>query len=110
MERKQYTNEPNTCILWSNANKTKSGQPDYTGKIVLPDGKEMPISIWVNKTKNGGTMLNGKISNYQNRPQNSPATQQSAAPYQSQAANFPPAVQSEVAAFEQDFAGDDLPL
>lgn len=116
MAAKQYTNEPNSLIAWSNRNKTRQSQPDYTGKVILPDGKEMSLAIWVNKTQNGGTMLNGHLSFPQ---QNGNARQAQAGGYQpAQAApapatgGFSPEAASEVAAFRNDFidGGDDLPL
>ena len=45
----------NSGALFKN-NKTKEGQPDYTGTIVI-DGKDFRLSAWVNKSKSGQSYM-----------------------------------------------------
>jgi len=47
-------------------NKTKETQPDYTGNIII-DNKELRLSGWIKKSKNGVDYVSGQVSEQLNK-------------------------------------------
>ena len=48
-----YTHKPGTGTIFKVDNKTSENYPDYKGKIVLNDGTEKEIALWVRDTERG---------------------------------------------------------
>jgi len=70
----------NSGVLFKN-NKTKEGQPDYTGTMIVGN-EDYRISAWVNKSKSGQSYFRLLFSEVVPQPVNVPAHQQ-ALPVQS---------------------------
>jgi uncharacterized protein (DUF608 family) len=70
----------NSGALFKN-NKTKDGQPDYTGTMII-DSKEYRVSGWVNKSKSGMAYLR-LLLNESKTESITPAAHQSSLPVQS---------------------------
>ena len=58
-----YDNK-DSFVLFRNDRKEKDNQPDYTGKITLPDGTERRLAAWLKEGKSG-KVFSGKVSDYQ---------------------------------------------
>lgn len=57
-----YEPKPNTIVLFNNEQKSSDTQPDVRGKLVLPDGTEQSVSIWIKTSKAGKRYLSGNFS------------------------------------------------
>lgn len=53
-------NQPGSGVLFKNKNKKTDNHPDYTGSMVEPDGTEVWLSAWINKSKSGTTYMSLK--------------------------------------------------
>ena len=60
----QYDNNMRFAMFKNN--KTKETQPDYTGNITI-DNKELRLSGWIKKSKNGVDYLSGQVSEQLNK-------------------------------------------
>jgi hypothetical protein len=60
----QYDNNMRFAMFKNN--KTKETQPDYTGNIII-DNKELRLSGWIKKSKNGVDYLSGQVSEQLNK-------------------------------------------
>jgi hypothetical protein len=60
----QYDNNMRFAMFKNN--KTKETQPDYTGNIII-DNKELRLSGWITKSKNGVDYLSGQVSEQLNK-------------------------------------------
>lgn len=49
--------------IFKNNYKDKDTHPDYKGKIVLQDGTEQDIALWIKDTATGGKFFSAAISN-----------------------------------------------
>ena len=56
----EYDNS-NTFALFKNDKQGNENRPDYTGNLVLPDGKEMRMAAWIRESKSGLKYLSGRI-------------------------------------------------
>jgi hypothetical protein len=66
-----YESQPNDVSIFRNTFKTDEKHPDYTGRIVLQDGTEKRISLWVVQGEKG-KFFSGKISDPKPRELTSP--------------------------------------
>ena len=48
-----YTPKPNSGSLFKNTRKVSESHPDYTGSIMLENGKEHYLSAWVKEGTKG---------------------------------------------------------
>lgn len=55
-------NKPGTGALFKNERKQKDTHPDYTGKLILPDGKEMSLAGWSKESKSGKKYMSLSLS------------------------------------------------
>jgi hypothetical protein len=69
----------NSGALFKN-NKTKDGQPDYTGTMII-NSKEYRISGWINKSKSGMAYLRLLLNEVVPQPISEPAHQTTIAPH-----------------------------
>jgi len=60
----QYDNNMRFAMFKNN--KTKETQPDYTGNIII-DNKELRLSGWIKKSKNGIDYVSGQVSEQLNK-------------------------------------------
>jgi len=60
----QYDNNMRFAMFKNN--KTKETQPDYTGNIII-DNKELRLSGWIKKSKNGLDYVSGQVSEQLNK-------------------------------------------
>jgi hypothetical protein len=60
----QYDNNMRFAMFKNN--KTKETQPDYTGNIII-DNKELRLSGWIKKSKNGVDYVSGQVSEQLNK-------------------------------------------
>ena len=60
----QYDNNMRFAMFKNN--KTKETQPDYTGNITI-DNKELRLSGWIKKSKNGLDYVSGQVSEQLNK-------------------------------------------
>lgn len=63
----EYSNQ-NSFVLFTNNKKEKETQPDYQGKIVLEDGRELRLAAWLKESKGGTKFLSGKVSEFPDQP------------------------------------------
>jgi hypothetical protein len=49
----KFEQKPGTGSIFKNTFKDKDSQPDYKGKIVLHDGTEQQIALWIKEGANG---------------------------------------------------------
>ena len=75
----------NSGVLFKN-NKTKEGQPDYTGTMII-ENKDYRISAWVNKSKSGQSYFRLLLGEVLPKPVN-PVAHQKTIPPQTGAANI----------------------
>lgn len=64
-----YEMKDNSFSLFKNDKKTEDNHPDYTGKIRI-DGRELRLAAWV-KSKDGKAFFSGKVSEFQQRTEQS---------------------------------------
>tara|TARA_R100000388_G_scaffold49529_1_gene37098 strand:- start:4789 stop:5031 length:243 start_codon:yes stop_codon:yes gene_type:complete len=48
-----YKHKPGSGTIFKVDDKSSENYPDYKGKIVLADGEEMEIALWVKETDRG---------------------------------------------------------
>jgi hypothetical protein len=60
----QYDNNMRFAMFKNN--KTKETQPDYTG-ILTMNNKELRLSGWIRKSKNGVDYVSGQVSEQSNK-------------------------------------------
>ena len=49
--------------IFKNKYKEKETHPDYRGKVVLQDGEEKDIALWIKESSKGGKFFSVAISN-----------------------------------------------
>jgi uncharacterized protein (DUF736 family) len=62
----EYDNS-NSFVLFTNNKKETDKHPDYTGKVILEDGKELRLAAWLRESKSGTKFISGKVSEFQER-------------------------------------------
>ena len=68
MSYQQTSNEIN-IIVSNNKFKTVAKQPDLTGTITHPDGKEMEVSLWKKIADDGRECLSGYVQDKWVKPE-----------------------------------------
>ena len=58
-----FKHKPGSGSIFKNNYKDKDTHPDYKGKIVLQDGTEQDIALWIKDTATGGKFFSAAISN-----------------------------------------------
>ena len=52
---------PSSWMLFRNKRKVKDADPEFTGQVCLPDGRQMQLLGWVKEGKNG-KFFSGKLT------------------------------------------------
>lgn len=70
-----YQHKPNSGSLFKNKEKTQDKQPDYKGDGIV-NGKEVWLSGWINKKRDGEVYLGIKFEEKQpKKPEETPPSQ-----------------------------------
>jgi uncharacterized protein (DUF736 family) len=72
-------NKPNTGALFKNQYKESDNHPDYTGPFTGPNGEDMQIAAWMNKTKDGMQYMSLSVS--EKKQKSEPAQTQDDLPF-----------------------------
>ena len=59
----EFKHKNGSGSIFKNSYKDKDTHPDYKGKIVLQDGTEQDIALWIKDTATGGKFFSAAISN-----------------------------------------------
>lgn len=59
----EFKHKPGSGSIFKNKYKEKETHPDYRGKVVLQDGEEKDIALWIKESSKGGKFFSVAISN-----------------------------------------------
>ena len=59
----EFKHKNGSGSIFKNNYKEKENQPDYKGSVVLQDGTDQSIALWIKDTKDGGKFFSVAITN-----------------------------------------------
>lgn len=69
----EFKQKPGCGSIFKNDYKTAENQPDYKGKILLQDGTEQQIALWIKEGQNG-KFFSAALSDVYVKPNNTNAS------------------------------------
>jgi len=69
----EFKHKPGSGSIFKNDYKTADNQPDYKGKVILKDGTEQQIALWIKEGANG-KFFSAALSDVYVKPNNDNAS------------------------------------